>query len=427
MTLLMMSQLVGVIAVVASSGIRERARAYYALLLLTQTAVNGFLAAQDAFVMVLFWSAAAVPLALLVAGWGGPRRIAASWRLLGYWTLGSFFLLAAVMVLYSGAGGAGFDLSTFKSAALTPRIQVVAGALLVLAACTRLPILPFQGWARDAFAEAPVGVSVLVAGVATRLGAVLLLEVLVAGLHDGAKLLGPFIAFLGVATVLYAAVAALRGSDIRVRGAYLALVPGGVTMLGISALTPLSLMGTALSLWAGGLAAALIVGACVVVSERAKSRDLDLLAGLAPRMPRLAWLLVLAGLAVLGLPGIASFPAELMTLFGSFRTQPAGAFGLAVGLLLCGIAVAWLLTRVLFGPTSADTPSVSDASLAEVWFLGLLAGALLWVGIVPGGPKLAGESLFLDPGVVNVMNSSVGDLSAPYVSGATGGTAGTSP
>jgi NADH-quinone oxidoreductase subunit M len=160
-----------------------------------------------------------------------------------------------------------------------------------------------------------------------------------------------------------------------------------------------------------------MVGAAVVVSERAQSRNLEVLAGLAPRMPRLAWLFVLAGLAVLGIPGLASFPAELMTFFGAFHSQPAGAFGLAAGLLLAGIAIAWLLTRVLFGPTSADTPAVSDASLAEVWFLGLLAGALLWVGIVPGGPKLAGVPLFLDPGVVNVMNASIGDLSSPYVSG----------
>jgi NADH-quinone oxidoreductase subunit M len=427
MTLLLMSQLIGVISVVASSGVRERQRSYYVLLLLAQTAVNGFIVAQDAFVMVLFWSAAAVPLALLVAGWGGPRRIPAAWRLLAYWTLGSFFLLAAVLLLYGATGGAAFDLTTFTKAGLSPRVQVIAGALLVLAACTRLPLFPFQGWVRDAFAEAPVGVSVLIAGMASRLGGVLLLEVLVAGLHDGAKLLGPFIAAIAVVTAVYAAVAAMRGADIRVRGAYLALVPGAVTALGISALTPLSLIGTVLSLWAGGFAAALIVGACAVVSERGQSRNLDLLAGLAPRMPKLAWLFVIAGLAVLGIPGLASFPADLMTLFGSFRTQPAGAFGVTAGLVLTGIAVAWLLGRVLFGPPSPDTPAASDASLAEVWFLGLLAGALLWVGIVPGGPKLAGVPLFLDPGVVNVMNASVGDLAAPYVSAGPSATAGTSP
>jgi NADH-quinone oxidoreductase subunit M len=425
-TLLLMSQLVGVIAVVASTGVRDRVREYYVLLLLTQTAVNGFIAAQDAFLLVLFWGAAVVPLVLLVGGWGGFRRLPAAWRLFGYWSLGTFFLLAGVLVLYGSGGGASFDLGVLTKATFSPRVQVIAGAFFVLAACTRLPLLPFQGWARDVYSEAPVGVSVLVAGVATRMGGFLLLRMLIAGLHDGARLLGPFIAFLAVATALYAGAAALRGADIRVRGAYLALIPGAVTMLAVSALTPLSLVGAVLSLWSGGLAAALTVGVCWVLSERAQSRSVEMLAGLAPRMPRLSWLLVLACLALLGLPGLASFPAEAMTFFGSFRTQPAGAAGLIAGLVLAGIAVAWLLSRVLFGPPRQGAPGVTDAALHEVWFLGLLAGALLWVGLVPSGPKLAGVPLFLDPGMVNVMNASIGDLAAPYA-GPTGGTAGTGP
>src|SRR5207249_5851217 len=143
-TLLLMSQLVGVISVVASASVRDRVREYYVLLLLVQAAVNGFIAAQDAFVLVLFWAAAAVPLAVLVGGWGGPRRALAGWRLLGYWSLGSFFLLAGVLVLYGAAGGAGFDFSVLTKATFSPRVQVVAGGLLALAGCTRLPLFPFH-------------------------------------------------------------------------------------------------------------------------------------------------------------------------------------------------------------------------------------------------------------------------------------------
>jgi hypothetical protein len=73
-----------------------------------------------------------------------------------------------------------------------------------------------------------------------------------------------------------------------------------------------------------------------------------------------------------------------------------------------------MLHRVLFGAANPDSPTPSDASLSESWYLGILVGALLWVGLVPGGPKLFGVPLF-DPGLVTVINSTAPDLASPYV------------
>ena len=92
----MLSGLIGIISVLASIGIRERVRSYFALLLLTQACVTGAIVAHDLFVLVLFWSAATVPLALLILGWGGPRRESAAWRLVGYWGVGTVALVLAV-------------------------------------------------------------------------------------------------------------------------------------------------------------------------------------------------------------------------------------------------------------------------------------------------------------------------------------------
>ena len=435
---LLLSSLIGVIAVIASAGIRERVREYFVLLLLLQSAANGVIVAHDLFVLVLFWSAAALPLALLVVGWSGGgealggagaagghlmagalpglnstglRRLG---RLLGYWGLGSAALAAAAFVLYQAAGGTSFDFDILLKAAPGPRVQVVVGILLVIAAATRLPLFPFHSWIREVLAEAPVGVAVLVAGSVSRLGGYLLVRVLAGAEHDGARLLSHFIAALAAITVVYAAVAAWRSADVRRGASYLALIPGAITVLGVVGLTPLSLDGAVISLLAGGLAAALVVGAAASVSHRAQSTSLSILAGLATRMPKLAWLWLLGGAAILGLPFLATFPAEVMIVLGSFQSQPWAVFAVAVGLLLAAGAIAWVLYRVLFGAPNPEAPGAGDASISEAWYLGLLAAALLWVGILPSGPKLGGVPFF-DPGVANVVNSATSDLAAPFV------------
>ena len=412
-SMLLLSALVGICAVIASWEVRERPRTYFVLLLLMESAVNGAIASRDFFVFFLFWSAVAVPLALLVLGWGEQTRAGAAWRLLGYWGLGSAALLAGGLLLYQAAGASDFELDTLTKATPGGRMQIVIAALLLVAGATRLPLVPLHGWAREVLAEAPAGVAILTTGVASRLGGYLLIRVLAAGEHDASRTLAPVISGLAVLTVGYAALAAFRSRDLRRLGAYLALVPGAVTALGVAGLSPLSLEGAVLSLFTGGLAAALVVGATAALAEHAQTRSLSLAAGLAGRAPKLAWLLVAGSLAVLCVPFLATFPAGLMIFLGSFRNQAPGALLVALGLVLNAAVVAWMLHRVLFGAPNPESPPAADASLPQAWYLGILLGTLLWVGLVPGGPKLFGVPLF-DPGLVNVVNSSTPDLSSPY-------------
>src|SRR5207245_9694565 len=118
------------------------------------------------FVLLLFWGATTIPVALLILGWGGPQREAAAWRLVGYWGIGTAALLVATMTVYAASGGTSFDLDVLVKSALTPRVQPGAGPALIVAAATRLPLFPFYGWVRDVYSGAPLCVSVGVGGTA---------------------------------------------------------------------------------------------------------------------------------------------------------------------------------------------------------------------------------------------------------------------
>ena len=405
----------GLVAILASTGIRDRIRTYLVLVLLAQGALNGILFARDLFVLVLFWTVSAVPVSLLVWGWGGPHGPRAARRFLLYALSGAALLLAGVLLLYTGAGGVSFDLDHIGKALPAPRLEVAAGILLILAAATRLPIVPLHGWARDILAEAPPGVAVLVAVELMRTGGYLLVRVVVGVDHDGARLLAPFLAAGGGATCAWAALKALRSTGIRPFAANLALIPGGVAAVACAGLTPLALDGAVLELIGGGLAGALIVLACAYLAERAPAPDLAGAAGLGQRTPRLAWALVLGALAVLGVPGFLTFLGQFMSASGAFRAQPAGVILALVGLVVAGAAAARLLHRLVFGAVAIEVPArVRDLALSEFWALAILAGALIWFGVLPNGPKLAGVPLF-DPGIVNVVNGAVGDLIAPYI------------
>src|SRR5438552_19067203 len=102
-----------------------------------------------------------------------------------------------------------------------------------------------------------------------------------------------------------------------------------------------------------------------------------------------------------------------MVFFGTFKTQPVGGFAVARGLALSAAALAAMLGRVLFGSPNSDAPGVSDAALGETWYLGILAGALLWVGLFPGGPKIPGtDTPLFDPGFMSQIAAGISDITS---------------
>jgi proton-translocating NADH-quinone oxidoreductase chain M len=410
--LLVLNGLVGLAAVLASWDHRDRPRAYFSLLLFAQAAASGVLAAQNGFLLLFFWIAGMVPVLVLVAGWG--RRAGAARRLAAYWGVGAACLVLAVLLLAHAVSPNNLDLSSLTSSAPARPLQLAIGVLLLAAGLTRLPLVPVHGWVRDVFAASPAGLGVLVAGSVSRLGGYLLVRLLAGAEHGASRQVAPWLGGLAALTVLYAVLTALSAGDLRRLAARLALIPGGVAALGLAGLTPLSLDGTVMALFGGGLAAALLVGAAATTAERAGAAELGLAAGLASRMPKLTWLLFAGCLAVLGIPLLATFPAGVMVVLGSIRDRPWETLAVLAGLVLGAAAVARLMHRVAFGAPNPESPTPSDASLSESWYLGLLVGALLWVGLAPGGPKLLGVSLFVDQGVVNVVNSPTADLAAPY-------------
>jgi NADH-quinone oxidoreductase subunit M len=91
-----------------------------------------------------------------------------------------------------------------------------------------------------------------------------------------------------------------------------------------------------------------------VVYDRAHHRDLDGFGGLAAPMPRYAWILLIAGLAGTGLPGLASFVGEFLALSGTF-TAGGGCWPVFGALATLSVVISaayllWAVKRVAYGP-----------------------------------------------------------------------------
>src|SRR5262249_6209259 len=127
---------------------------------------------------------------------------------------------------------------------------------------------------------------------------------------------------LAVVSILYGACISMVQKDLKSMVAYSSVSHMGYVLLGIAALTSISLNGAAIQLFTHGTITGLLFLLVGNLYDKAHTRMIPEFGGIAKKMPFLAVLFVMAGLASLGLPAMSGFIAEFTVFIGSYVTWP---------------------------------------------------------------------------------------------------------
>jgi len=101
LSMVLLTGVVCLLAVIASWTIETNLRGYLMLLLLLQTGVIGAFLAIDFFAFYVFYELMLLPMYFLIGLWGSGQRKAAAFKFVIYTLLGSVGLLAAIIALYT--------------------------------------------------------------------------------------------------------------------------------------------------------------------------------------------------------------------------------------------------------------------------------------------------------------------------------------
>ena len=389
--LVLLTGLLGMAAVYASWGIRHRVREYFFWLLVLQTAVMGVFTALDFILFFLLWELELVPMFFLISIWGSGRKEYSAMKFLIFTFLGSAFMLVGILALFFSVGT--FDMTALPEDVRAGELILPAGlifSLLFVGFMVKLPVWPLHTWLPDAHTDAPTAVSVMLAGVLLKMGGYGMIRVSVEifpdVVMDGARIL----VGLGVVNVLYGAAVTLRQTDLKRLVAFSSISHMGYVLIGISsvagvagAVSPVGLTGASMQMFTHGTITGLLFLLVGLLYDKAHTRYIPDLGGLATRMPVVATAFVIAGLATLGMPGTSGFVSEILVFLGTFPVWSWPTALGAFGIVLTAGYILWMLQRSLFGPQAPRFDSVRDATPLEMVPVFILVATILAVGLYP--------------------------------------------
>ncbi|MDD3618047.1 MAG: NADH-quinone oxidoreductase subunit M [Desulfobulbaceae bacterium] len=381
--LVMLTTLIMPFCVLASwRYIQKRVTPFMICLLIMETSMIGVFVALDFVLFYILWEFMLIPMYLLIAIWGGPRKIYASIKFFLYTLVGSLLLLVAIIALYLENGTFFIPAMMWQNYTIT--FQVLAFLAFFLAFAIKVPMFPFHTWLPAAHVEAPTAGSVILASILLKMGTYGFLRFCLPITPDATFLLAPYILWLSIAGILYGGFTALAQNDMKKLIAYSSVGHMGFVTLGIFILNPQGLQGAIMQMINHGVTTGALFLCVGMIYERTHSRELAVAAGVGKYMPWYVTFLAFFSLSSFGFPGTNSFIGEFLVLAGTFRDNIPLALAAIPGAVLAAAYMLRLLQRVVWGGTNnPDQSYLVDLNFREIITLAPFLLFVFWIGLKP--------------------------------------------
>ena len=361
-------------------------------------------AAGSVTTFLLAWELMAIAsLMLVLSGDIRPQVRAAGLAYAVMTQLGFVAILVGLMVLSAAGGGDRFaDIAGVSGGART-----AVFVLTLLGFGSKAGLVPLHAWLPRAHPEAPSPVSALMSAAMVNLGIYGIARFDLQLLGPGPRWWGLVLMAVGAISALYGVLQASVATDLKRLLAYSTTENMGLIVLALGAATlfadtgaagPAAIAAAAAVLHLMAHAAFKSLGFLAAGSVLAATgvRDLDLLGGLARRMPMTTVFFGVAALGACGLPLGAGFVSEWLLVQSLIHAAPghdpmvALTTPLAVGAvaLATGLSVAAMVKAFGIGffarPRSAQAANAGEAPASMRGGMVLAAGACLVLAVAPG-------------------------------------------
>ena len=353
-------------------------------------ALNAAFLSTDLITFYLAYEAVFIPMIFMVGIWGENQKAVSVLRFFIMSFLGSILMLVSIFYLVY----LNHEASGVYSAQITDLIHFTATQDPVklcwpfmgffAAFAIKVPLVPFHGWLKDVYTNAPMPGTIWMSGILSKLGVIGMIRFVLPLFPQTAAMHQGWLVTLAAISIVYAALLAIRSNDGKSLLAYSSISHLGFVMLGIFSLKSNGITAAILLSVGHTLVSALLFFLYHQVEERQAELNLESPHGLAPLYPVLFVSLFVSVLASVSLPGTLNFGGEFLVLLNAYPVSALCTILSGLGVILGAVYMLKFYQQLGLG-SDAQKPTSSGVITKDIGAYDLVLVLMLLSVIVYGG------------------------------------------
>jgi multicomponent Na+:H+ antiporter subunit D len=381
---------------------RER-HSYYPLFQFLIMGINGSFLTGDIFNLFVFFEVMLISSYVLLALGGGANQLKESITYLAINVIASAFFLVAVGALYAVAGTLNMaDLAQKLAQTSNQGVVIFISFFFLVVFGIKAAIFPLYFWLPDAYPTPPTAISAIFGGLLTKVGVYCLMRVFTLIFIQDPYYTHNLILILSGLTMFLGVLGAIIQNDFKKILSYHIISQVGYMVMGIGLYTRLSLAGSIFYIIHHIIVKSNLFLVSGITERISGTNDLRKMGGLLNYHGFIAFLFLISGLSLAGVPPLSGFFSKLILVMAGIETR--NYFIVAVALMvsiLTLFSMAKIWSHVFWGEVNGDRDNIVSSKYIDLIFPVVFL-ALLTVFIGLGSQAVMSLSLkaadqILDP------------------------------
>ncbi|MFD2117034.1 NuoM family protein [Paenibacillus yanchengensis] len=397
--MLVVVTLVAAISSLAAVQIKKRRKSFFAWFFIVQYGAIGLFMADDLLLLLLFLGVLLLAFYFLIGIWGKMNREKTATQFITIHALVYLLISSAIILLVMMTGGnqieEGSTVSTVYSSQYIDIIRYIISErpdhsvldvvfiLLIIACLLIMPTMPLHRWFIRLFEQAAQPVTMMYVAIVSNFAVFSFIRFVILLFPQQMERYRWIIIIIGLVQLLYGAWFAFRQRHFTRLLAYLSIVQSGIVVLGLATSNELGLYGAVMQTIGYSSLMTLLLFLAGVIYERTSTLQLAALHGLARSIPFICGIMLVAVLAIVGMPGFAIFTGQLLSLSGIFATSPLLAGLTIAGVFLYAVAFIRAVITFIFGERQLQWQTIKDARLIEAFPMMIMIAFVVLLGVFP--------------------------------------------